>query len=136
MLLAALVLLTLAALGGARLELSLRRRQLTRLARGAGWEYQRSCSPELLDTAIRHLPALGAADVRVTDVLRRSGTLRLDIACVEYTLGSVRQRRDSARIVAIVHGPDGQVVTVETAPHDLPRLDQYRHLVELLAARR
>ena len=41
-----------------------------------------------------------------------------------------------ARIVAIVHGPDGQVVTVETAPHDLPRLDQYRHLVELLAARR
>ena len=132
-LLAAMVLLTALVLAGALVELTLRRARLKLLARDAGWEYEPGSRPELTEAVVRLIPAPGAANIRVIDVLRSTGgASRFTIARVDYSLGAVRQRRDNTRIFAIGDGLVGDVRTVQMAPLDLPRMDQYRHLLELV----
>ena len=125
-----MMLLTALALAGALLELLVRRARLRKLAREAGWEYHTTAGPELRGALLRHVPAPGAAAVRVIDVLSETGSRSRHIARVDYGLGAVHQRRDNTRIIAIHREAAGE--TVHIAPLDLPRIEQYRHLLALL----
>jgi hypothetical protein len=125
-----MALLTVLAWAAALLELLVRRARLRKLAREAGWDYRTRAEPELQGALLRHVPAPGAAAVRVIDILSGNGFPSRHIARVDYGLGAVRQRRDNTRIIAIQRGAAGE--TSYVAPLDLPRMEQYRHLLALL----
>lgn len=134
LLLIASLAVTAMALGVALIELHRRRARLRRLARETGCEFQASADPALIRAILPHLPAPGAADVRLIDLVScPSAGAMLVIGRVDYSLGAVRHRRDNTRIIAIRQDGRGEVSKVEYAPGDLPRLEQYRQL--LTAAR-
>lgn len=130
LLLIASLAITATALAAALIELQIRRGRLRRLAREAGCEFQAAAEPALIRAILPHLPALGAADVRLIDLVScPSADATWTIGRVDYSLGAVRHRRDNTRIIAIRQSGHGEISKVEYAPGDLPRLEQYRQLL-------
>lgn len=132
LLLVASLLLTLLPLATALVMRRRHVRRLRRLAEGHGWQLVSTAEPELARRLVPHLPAPGAAEVRVLDVLATSGAgaERDAVARVEYVLGSVRHRRDNTRVLRFHQDADGTPSDVTmAAPADRPWLEQYASLM-------
>ncbi len=126
------LLLTLLPLAAALVARRRHLGRLRRLAEGHGWELTPRPEPDLARRLVPHLPAPGAAQVRVLDVLLTgaSDAGRHGVARVEYVLGSVRHRRDNTRVLGFSQAPDGTLSNVTIAAADRPWLEQYASLIE------
>ena len=107
------------------------RRRLRALAAEVGCDYRPDSDETLARRLGPKLPAVGAAAVRVTDVFARPADAagRRLVLRVDYSLGSVRHRRNNTRVVACEVSDAGEVRGVRLAPLGLPRLDQFRQLL-------
>lgn len=115
-----------------------RRRQrqvLGDLAREWNMHYSSRDVFSLADRVAGRLPGVGAADVRVFDLIYGTGELGLQyIFCAEYTTGVVRSKSRRRNVVSVLEPKNtgGQVdwATLRIAPIDLPLVGQYRSLRE------
>ena len=127
-------LLSVMALGSSTVAQYIARGNLRKAARNVGFSFEPVATAELLHVLAAHLSAIGAADVFVVDVMNSPpAPRRISIARVDYVLGSVRHRRNTTNIMAAVFALDGTPLQVQTAPSDVPPIEQYRHLLALLA---
>jgi hypothetical protein len=136
-----LMMLTAAGAIAQMLATRRRRRSLCNLAK----QWQMHFAPwDRLKLAQRigtKIPVLGAADVRVMDLLfRTEGSRHRYIFTVEYGVGIIRGKRRRQRIGGFdepVHrgnpAPPVQDVNLILAPESLGRLDAYRHVWQSLA---
>ena len=100
------------------------------MAAETAWDYRPAADDDLARRLGPKLPAVGAAAVRVTDVFERPVDVgRRLVARVDYSLGSVRHRRNNTRVVALKVDAAGAVREVLVAPIGLPRPEQYRRLL-------
>jgi hypothetical protein len=112
-----------------------RRGQLARLAREWHMQYSPGDVFQLAGRVAPGLPVIGAADVRVHDVIYGSepGGYRC-IFSAEYTAGVVRSRSRRRCVISILEprSSSGESVhpwsSFEVAPPDLRLLEQYRSL--------
>jgi hypothetical protein len=78
------------------------------------------------------LPVVGAADVRVSDLIYGSDQTGLQyIFCAEYTAGVIRSKSRRRCVVSVVEPKStGQIdwTTLHIAAVELPLVDQYRSL--------
>jgi hypothetical protein len=130
LLLCAGIVLTVVPLSIALIEKRRRRSILARLAEERGCRFQRRGPPDLERRILPFLPAIGAADVRVIDLIicDIEGGAQLIVGRVDYALGSVRNKRDHTRIALFRREAGGGVQDVLYADADQPRIEQYRHL--------
>src|SRR5687768_4421090 len=128
LLLLASVVVTVAPLAVVLLERHRRRRALAELARQRGCRFERHGRPEQARRMLPFLPALGAADVRLIDLVicEGAGGAQLIVGRVDYSLGSVRNKRDNTRILLFRQEPEGSVKDVVYGDADQPRMEQYR----------
>jgi hypothetical protein len=134
-LLGTLLAVSAAAYAGSVMWRQRRRSQLRRLAREWRMQYSPSDVFHLAGRVAPALPILGAADVRVHDVIY--GSEPDGYRCIfsaEYTAGVVRSRSRRRCVVSILEprtSPDDlgkEWSSFEVAPTDLRFIDQYRAL--------
>lgn len=109
---------------------------LARLARDTGMHYSASDRLNLTPRVAGHFPIIGAAAVRVSDVLYRSDAHRhAYIFMAEYTGGVVRAKRRVRRVAAFseerARGNTSAPI-IELAPAGGHFLEQYRHMLALI----
>ena len=115
--------------GAAALVLRRReRRAFAALAARHGWNFSPGVAQDLSRRIGPHLPVIGPAAVRASDVMRHAdGRL---MARVDYTLGSVRHRRNLTRVVACQVYDGGAIANVRIAATDGPRRAQFAALLK------
>ena len=126
--------LTAIPLAACLIEQRRRRHVLGQMARERGCRFEAHGDPLLAPGILAHLPSLGAADVRLIDLIlcdTGSGDT-LAVGRLDYQLGSVRTRRDNTRIVLLRRAADGSVHDVTWGDAQESRMAQYRHLLEAM----
>ena len=134
------VLMLLVTLAPAAVAWSLRRRQrrgLAALAASRGCDYRPGSDEDLARRLGPALPVIGAAAVRVTDVIEPPDSAgRRIVGRVDYSLGSVRHRRNNTRVFACDLRTDGTPGDIIIAPLDLARIAQFETLLDDLQSSR
>lgn len=127
--------MTLLPLAVALLEQHRRRALLAQMARERGCRFERRGRPEQVRRILPFLPSLGAADVRLIDLIVCDGAdgVQLIIGRVDFSLGSVRNKRDNTRVLLFRQEPEGTVRDVVYGDADQPRIEQYRRLTSNLS---
>lgn len=119
-----------------------RRRQRTvlgSLARGWSMHYTSRDVFGLAPHVASRLPVVGAADVRVCDLIYGSDQVGLQyIFCADFTVGVIRSKSRKRCVVSVLEPKNGggQIdwTTLRIAPADLPLVGQYRSLREPAAS--
>jgi hypothetical protein len=114
-----------------------RGREMRALAVLAGQQrlnYSATDHLRLAPRVAEHFPIPGAADLRVYDLIYGASAERyLHLFTVEYTAGVVHMRHRVRRACMFDESRDpqhrGQAPLIRLAPHDLPLLEQYQHLL-------
>lgn len=110
------------------------RRVLAELAREWNMHYTARDVFGLARHIADRLPVVGAADVRVSDLIYGSDQKGLQyIFCAEYTAGVIRSKSRRRCVVSVLEPrSSGQLdwATLRIAPADLPLVGQYRSLRE------
>ena len=118
------------------------RRVLRRLAGEWGMTYSRTDSLRLTPKVAGRFPIPGAANLRVTDVIYGIEHDRYRyVFLAEFTTGTVSAKRRQIRVATFSEPRDRQQRTrlaapVVLAPPSGKVVDQYRHLVPAMVARR
>jgi hypothetical protein len=108
-----------------------RRRMLAALAREWSMHYSPRDVFELASRLASQLPAVGAADVRVLDLIYGSEDAgHRYIFSAEYTSGITRSRSRRQCVVSVLeprgHTESAAWKSLRFAPRDLPLIEQYR----------
>jgi hypothetical protein len=117
-----------------------RRRTLRRLAAEWRMTYSRFDSLRLTPKVARSFPIPGAANLRVTDVIYGIDHERYRyVFRAEFTTGTVRSKRRSARVATFSEPRDRQraaaSASVALAPDAGTLVEQYRHLAPAMTPR-
>ncbi|HVT88270.1 MAG TPA: hypothetical protein VHD56_05425 [Tepidisphaeraceae bacterium] len=133
LLLAIAVLITLLAYLWEGVASRRRKSQLGELARQWGMQYSARDVLGLSDRIARHLPVLGASDVRVTDLIyRNEGAGWKFFFSAYYTSGVVRSKNRRRFVVSLVEpkhsGGEADWSSLRIAPEELSLIEQYRAL--------
>lgn len=110
-----------------------RKKALRELAARSRMTYSARDQLRVADKVMGRLPAPGAADLYVTDVIYGSqGESYRYWFTAEYTIGAVRPKRRQVRVGTLAE-PRGNKASdgspqVSFAPEDLPLIEQYIHL--------
>jgi hypothetical protein len=131
-LLSVLILLTVA---GLVIDRFLQRKH-QRVYRQLAVEHQMHYSPRdplrLTPRVAGHLPMIGAASVRLTDLLYRTDSQSHHyVFTAEYSVGIAGTRHRHRRVVAFNESKTtaGDVPILRVAPAELPLLEQYQKLI-------
>ena len=124
---------TAAAVAAQRVDRRRRRRNLTSLARQWNMHYSARDLFKLAEQVAPRLPAVGAGDVFVEDVIYGiEGEFHRYLFSVEYTLGLVHAKRRVVRAASFrepkQHRDPSRWSPLELADQALPLIEQYRTL--------
>jgi hypothetical protein len=129
----ALVLLTAMALTVDVLVHRRRARRLRALASQCQMHYHAGDQLRLTSKVLPHLPIIGAANVRIMDLIYGSHPDgHRYVFSVEYTLGVIGMKRRTVRVASLTEPRgrgDAAPLSVTLAPEEGTLLDQYRSVV-------
>jgi hypothetical protein len=116
-----------------------RRQALGELAREWNMHYTARDVFGLAPHVATRLPIVGAADVRVSDLIYGSDQAGLQyIFCAQYTAGVIRSKSRRRCVVCVLEPKTGKGqidwATLRVAPANLPLVAQYRSLREPISS--